>query len=619
MAARSWSNGLRGSEHFPSPFLDMASMVMPKDRKSAFELCEAVFYSNGTYRRAVEQIIAYFLTDVEVLGTGDEERIKYEEYLRDEVDILGHVQRVFRDRACYGNGMMSIMTPFRRFMRCPDCGSLQPLRVVYQQPEYEFSFQDFEFRGKCPNCKWHGNWDVYDMPSASNDPLIVKHWSPYEIDIIHDPYTGDSDYLWNIPATYKKQLRDGHLYHLERATLEVIKAVKNDSLFRINKGNLFHAKEQTLSGAGDASWGTSLVLTNLRQVWYVAMLKRYNEALVMDYIIPFRVITPAPRKSAAQGGAMADPLLNLNMGTELSEIRKMLAERRRDPASWHTLSFPVEYQAMGGDAKNLTPHDLLEQGQLELITNIGAPVDLFRQSFESGSTALGLRLFEVSWRHMAYEMNALVKWAVDKVALYKQWENVDARLQKVSRADEMQDIMARLQLMMGGQISGTSALRPMHLDYIEEQRRLAAEAQKVQELQAEQQEQMEQAAFGEQLAQGGAAGPAGAAPPGGGQPAPADPSAGGGAPPAGAAGQSPVQAAMSTGMPMSPDDMLAEADSLAQYLMTQPPSSRRTELSMLKQKNEVLHGLVTQRMKEIRQQMASAGQSAMLQQTFGTE
>jgi hypothetical protein len=190
----------------------------------------------------------------------------------------------------------------------------------------------------------------------------------------------------------------------------------------------------------------------------------------------------------------------------------------------------------------------------------------------------------------------------------------------------MQKQMAILQLMMSQQVSGSTALSMMGLDWGDEQQRLGEEARKQQEIQARIQEEMEQAGFAQQIAKGQTGGPMAPT---------AAQGAGGGAPPAGGApvgpGGTPEQAMMAGSGPVTgyldslgqnaqttPEDMMAEADSMAQQLLGLPESIKDSELRKLKQANPVLHSLVRQRMDSIRQEARTQGGAAMMQQQFGS-
>jgi hypothetical protein len=616
----SYGSKLSNSENFPSPFLDMASQAMPEDIRTALQWCEYIFQSNGTYRQAMERIISYFLTDVEIgsastnKALGDDEKEKWEDFLHHQIGVIGELQDINRDRMCYGNGFVSVVVPFRRHLVCPKCAMLFPLRVVYNKPEFRFQFKGFKFIACCPKCKYKGAWKVKDEPENSPDKLKLKRWSPHEIHIIHDPYTDDLEYLWKIPEDYKRQIRQGRLYHLERVSRQVLEAIEHDQLFRFEKDYLYHMREPALAGVKNRGWGISRLITNFRQVWYVQVLQRYNEGIALDYIIPFRLITPSARSGSGAGaGQMVDPLLSVNMGDFSSQIRSMIRRRRRDPSQWNTLPFPVDYQLLGGEARQLAPKELIDQGLETLLNAAGTPVELYRGSLQLQTAPVALRLFESTWHHLIHDNNRFLRWLVDRVAELLSWEVVNVRHKRVTHADDMQRHMALLQLMMSQSISQTTGLKAMGIDWKDEQRLVNEESRYMQEQQAQVQEEMEQAAYGQQIAKGQGQGDpmaAGGAPPAGG-----DPTAAGGAPmPA----PGPVSSIIQGGnLPQTPDEMLQQAESIAQQMLGLPEGQKDSELRMLKQKNEVLHSLVRARMDAIRGQARQQGGSMLLQQQFG--
>ena len=178
--------------------------------------------------------------------------------------------------------------------------------------------------------------------------------------------------------------------------------------------------------------------------------------------------------------------------------------------------------------------------------------------------------------------------------------------------------------MMGQQVSQTTGLKSVGLDFEEEQRRKLEEEMFIAEETANMQEQMQQAAQMDEMAggmppaggaMGGAMGGAPGMPPG----APGMPP--GAAPPAGPEGAAAQQfaTAQPTQMhkPTTPEEMVGQAQTIAQQMMSLPSSQRRSELITLKRVDPTMHSLVTSAMDEIRQQARSMGQQQMLSQQYG--
>lgn len=621
--AGSFSSRLRGSENFPSPFLDMASMAMPANNKNALEWCEHIYMANETLRMALDRIVSYFLTDIEIGAAskkkpiGEDEKDKWASFLNDDLNVLSHIRALNNDLMCYGNGFISIIVPFSRMLMCKNCKSMSlTLREVYENPVFKFNFSNFEHHATCPNCGYAGSWLVKDEPTNTPSKLRLHRWNPKDMVILQSPITDECEYYLKIPETYKTNLKGNKppLFHLERTNLQMIKAIKHNQLYKFLPDTIYHMREPALAGLDNRGWGVSRLITSFRQVWYVQVLRRYNEAIALDYVIPFRLITPSERGGSATAGSR-DLLLSSDAGDFMAQVRSMIRRRRRNPSEWFTLPFSVDYKILGGDAQQLAPKDLLDQGLEVLLNGLGTPVELYKGSLQLQTAPVAMRLFEATWYHLVNGNNNFLRWLTRRIAAILSWESVDARHRRVQHADDMQRHMALLQLMMGGTISQTSGLRALGLEFLDEQRQMAEEARSVQQQQEDMQSEQETASFGKQVAQGGQPMPPGAMPPGaaaGGAPAgPVDP----------ATGQpivGPVTSMVQNNyLPQTPDEMLAAAASLAQQLLGLPESQKDSELRMLKQKNQVLHSLVRSEIDRIRSQARSQGGSAMMQQQFG--
>lgn len=618
----SWNNSQYGG--WANPFSDQASLAMPETMASSLRLCEYLFGSvQGTYRQAVDRVVSYFITDIEVSSTSsrskidDEEKDRAENFFRENLGIYNLLHTVAIDYMCYGNAFISVMMPFRRYLYCPKCRLELILREVFENRIFQFQWSDYEFHAHCPRCKHKGAWGHRDEKGAESD-IHVKRWNPHEIEILHDPLTDDCNYIWKIPSDYRRMVREGKLYHLERANWEVIQAIKHGNHLRFDENYIFHLKEDALAGIRNRGWGISRVLTNFRQIWYVQVLHRYNEAIALDYVIPFRLITPV-----AQGGggdaAVRDPVLNMNMGGFMSRVNNMLRVRRRDPAAWFSLPFPIQYQTLGGDAKTLAPRELLDQGLEVLLNNVGVPTELYKGSLQIQSAPAALRLFESNWSHLVHNMNRLLAFLAKQVSDMMSWEPVKVKLMRVTHADDLNRQMAKLQLMIGKQVSQTTGLKSVGLDYKEETRKLMQEEKFLAEEQSKLQEDMDRAAQQQQMGQEQQQQ----------QPMPGDPNAQaqqGGQPAAGGGGGTPMDAAaqgmaaempIGPNTPISPQELLERANTKAMQLLGMDESRRQSEMIRLKQENPTLHGLVKARMNDIRQQARTAGGAQVIKQQFG--
>lgn len=537
---------------------------------------------------------------------------------------------------CYGNSFISVFPKFRRYLVCPtdNCGLMMPIKEVYENREFNFSWKNFEFNATCPRCKKRSNWKREDLRIEDKENIRIKRWSPHEIDIVWDLLTEDVSYVWKIPEHYRRSIREGKLHYLERVNWEVVECVKQNKHLIFEPDEIFHMRDQTLAGVQNRGWGISRVLVNFRQAWYVQLLHRYNESIAMDYVIPFRLITPAP----GNPGTGSDPLLNQNLGGFMGKVRSMLAYRRRDPAAWHTLPFPVQYQVLGGEARQLAPQDLIAQAQENLLSSIGIPTELYRGTLQLQSAPASLRMFEASMSSIPRNLNRVLRYIVRKISQILVWEAVNVKLARVTHADDLQRQQTKLQLMMGGQVSPSTGLRSVGLDYREEVRRSLDDQRFAAETQAELEADLQQrgqlssmipqpgsAAASSMMGGGvpgfppGAAGVApgmapGAAAGGGGMPSDA-----GGSPLMGAYQDVLAQYVPPPNIPITPEDLQNRAQALAQQIMGMPESEKDSTLIRLSKQSPTLHAVVSRIIRDWRRQAQRQGGAMLLSQQFGRQ
>lgn len=588
--------------YFPDPFLDYASVIMPRNNNDVLRWAEFIWLSNGTYRMAASRVVRYFLTRIEIDGVSDEEKERYQKYLNDDIGLLEFMSHMGDDWHAYGNAFVSIYIPFVRFLRCSKCGAEKPISRV------NYEFRDFAFYSECRACNYKGEFKHVDRRTGDPEKVKLIRWSPHQIKIMYHPVSGDTDYYWEIPERFRAVIRKGLRFYLESTPWEIVEAIRDRKLLRFNTGTIFHMKEDTISGIHSAGWGVSRILSNFKLAYYIQILKRYHEALALDYIVPFRVLTPVARNSP-----QADPLIHSNLGSFGGRVMTMINQHRRDPATWHWLPFPVEYQSLGGEAKQLTGHELVDQALDEMLNAIGIPAEMYKGTITAQAAPTALRLFQQTWMHLVYGFNRFINWVIDTLSTNFHWDKAHGKLQPVTLADDLDRRNLLLQLMSGNLISKELAFRSIGADVKEEMERILKERQMEQELATKAEEELQQKqelqALVKQPAQAMAIMPAAARAQAalGGAGLPGQPQG-----PAGGAG-------MGAPMPMgggasTPDEKMVQAEQIAAQLVTMPELQRKQMLTQIRKSDQTLHALVTAKMDQFRSQASSQGRAMVLAQ-----
>ena len=568
-----YSYGAQGSEKFPNPFFDIASTFMPTELNTLFEMSEYIYTTFGTWRMASRRVIAYFLTEIILDGGSDDEREKLKDFLMDDLHIMQELAAIGHDKMVYGNSIFSVILPFDRFLRTAD-----GIEVPINRIDYRFDPNDCSFHGPHPSTGEIVKFEVIDRRSTDKKRTRIKRWNPKEIVMRVHPVTGRQEHLWRVNSRFCRLVKEGHKFYVEDTDMEILKCICNytgsgDPLFQFKPDSVMHLSETTLAGLPIAGWAIPPIIANFKLAYYIQVLRRFDEAIAQDFIVPFRILSP---DYGPGGSETSDPLRQNSMGVMRSMLQTMVQEHRKDPTLVQIAPYKIAYQMVGGEGQQLTPKDQLAMAFDELLNALGYPAELYKGTLSIQAFPTALRLFERTWTDLVEGNNSALKWITKKITQhFSMGTDFSAKLRSVTLADDLERKALSLQAAAGMDISKNTAYLPFGIDYLDEQKRIVEEQAEVMRLQQEAQQQQQSNAVADDSGNTGPGGPVGA----------------------------------------SPGDVYAQAQALAQQLLFQTPETmRRGELIKIKQSNPTLHALVLQQMDEIRRSMNSQGGAMMMEQ-----
>lgn len=474
-------------------------------------------------------------------------------------------------KQCYGNVFISIFFPFDRYLICPECYTNYHVNTV----NYRFDRSRGTFKGRCEKCdKEDVEFKREDRRSPDTSRVRIIRWNPKRMRLRVHPVSGRIEYYMQMDADFVRKVLEGIPFYLNETPWAMIQAcLKTDKqrkqyYFKFKDDAIYHLRSGSLAGLPVRGWAIPPILPNFKLAYYVQLLRRYDEAIALDFIIPFRVLFPKN-----QGPQGQDALSTLSMGTFVSAMSAMVQRKRKNITDVQIAPFEVGYEMLGGEAKSLAPKDNIALAMDELLNSMGFPAELYKGTLSIQAFPVALRLFEKQWNSLVDGFNDLLSWMLKRLGRHFMWGEVSGTLRSVTLADDIERKALSMQAAAGRDISKQTAYRPLGIDYLEEQKRVAEEQETIQRLQQEAQERQQA-----QAQQGGSEG-------GGSQ--------------AGA----------------TPGDVEEQAQALAQQLLTQvPETQRRGELIKIKRSNPTLHALVIAAMTDMRQQAASQGQAQVLEQ-----
>lgn len=636
---------------YSHPYEDLAALAMPRNMRSALEWSQFIVSTSGPYHSALKRVVAYCITDIEIVeaanasgdAVGKEVKQNYEKLFSDEyMRMKTQALAVGVDLLTYGNSFVSVFTKFTRYLLCQGhtadgrpCSYSAPLKTILEQADrFQFSFTGFEFQATCPHCGCTTSWKVKDQHSRSMEDMYVHRWDPTELDILYDPFTKQPIIEWRIPSDYSEMVKRGMEHVLETVPLEILDAIKQGSRFTFNRDMILHLKREAMAGIKSRGWGIPDTFANFRQAWLYQVCNHHTETTAMEALAPLRIISPP------SSGGNGDPIYkNINMGSFTRAAKNAINTKRRDPSAWFVFPCPVQYQAVGGDASQFIPRDLLDYSLDTLLTSAGVPVELYKGSLTLQAAPVALRLFRSYWQSLVAAFNTFLNFTARRASEILGWEPVQAKFADVELFDDINKQVQTLQLMSSGMVSQTTGLAAVGIDKKEEVRRIAEEQRDEAEQQDRMQKEMETARqFGDmvgggtlgilgqiqQQQQAAAQGGGGASPmgmPGQGMPFPGAQMAGATVPGANGQGMasllpgmdpiSQMIAQMTTQPTDSIQDVYAKAQTLAQQMLM---GNTASNLRKLQKQDPQMHGIVKGLVDQMRSNARSEGGQMLLQQ-----
>lgn len=594
-------------KEFADPFLLNSNLYIPKDFYTALEFALYLAIHNPIYTQVTKRTVSHFLTEITFVGdSGDNrERDDLNEYLTDELKVLDALQQAGMEMFIYGNSFARIHYPFNRFLVDRRNGGYREYALGMFKEDIEFDLETLTYSVPDPlavdtvdGARPRVNLEFADRKSKTPERLSIHFLNPTRMMINMNHISGTCEYVYRFEEFFRAAVRNGKPIHqINETPMDMLIALRNDQDFKFNPGSIYHFKNPFISGISYNGWGIPNILLNYSNLHMMAVYRKINEAIGLDYMTPFRLISPAP--SSSQGGA--DVAMATNLGPWRAAMSQLIAHKRKDPTALHTVPFPVTYQELGANGKALAPVDLMQYQQDTTLDGFGYAAEMFKGSMQLQALPTALRQFQSQFIYLYRAFNGFLKWACNNVQDYLERERVNAKLAPPSIADNIESMAIKMQLVAGGEISRKTAYSLFGINNpIEEADKRAREDIEIQKAQMKRQQEFErQQTIGSASQVVDAMLQSQGPPPGMAPGGPGMPPGGGGGAPMGGGGVTPL------------DVQEQAAQEAQQLLQIQDDGERSKALRQIKATNPTLHAVVKEKMEEIRAQGASQGRKSV--------
>lgn len=615
------------TKQLANPFSTRSNKFFPKTIKQCFDWAQYMHDRFPVIGRAINKVVRYFAADVSISSQQDPDKVDHQKLnymqklIKTDYDMLEFLIQIGQELATMGNVFIYAMPVIKRNLCCPQCSHIAAIDNL--TPKIDYQWEQGQFKGVCPKC---GKKIVYktvekQTTDSRGRKLIFRCISARDMLLKYNQLTGEYTYLYKMPGHIKQAIVQGDPVYLRATPKVFLQGAFTNDFIMFPKDKFIHFRTDTLSTMDRfyKGWGTPLFLSSFNNVLRLAYLDKFNEAVATDFIAPVRLISPPPQALMAGQDQLRQPISGHAVKQFLFDAIKGV---RENATQWVISPFAVNYQMLGGEAKQLAPVELMKWYQDRILQDMSIPLQLRQTSFQAVAQSMGLRMFERQWIHFSNNLEHALDWLVDRICQAHMTDKVRVTLDKTSFVQDDMHKQTILSMAGSGMLSNDTILKTLGLDFQEEKAKLDKEQvqnaeDSLKAMSTEQEIQMVSSVLP----------PAGSQGVGAAQfnmeqvqsaNMPQDPAAaGGGAMPAGPGGAPPPTMPGAPGTPqgsgnsrsMALEQLYQEAEAKADQIfnigVTQGSGARRSALVTLKAQNPELHAQVKQILQNKDQQTAS--------------
>lgn len=538
----------RGGASHPNPMFDFLTGFAPRKLKDLFRWVEYLYYNSAHIFAALKKFAEYPITEINIESNDEALKENWERVLTKAIKAKSTSIQTGLDLHLYGNSFVSVYHPFNRFLLCGNCNARTNIRKV----KYKFRLKSLSINYVCPSCHQGTTGTIKDEKVSDENRINVIRWDPKLMDINHNPITGESKYYYTIPQELKSKVEKGDAHIVNTMPMEFLRAIKEDKVFEFADGQVYHMKIAPPAGI-ESQWGFPPLTSTIKLFFYTAVLRKANEAIALEHIVPFRVLHPAPISGSA------DPTQTINLAKWSEEMKSNIAQWRRDPLHIMFAPAALGVTMMGGQGRSLLTLGEVKEAEDNIIAAMGIPREFLYGGLSFTGSAITLRMLENQLETYAGHQNEQLEWIMDQSAKILGWKTVEAKFTPFRLIDDAQQKQTLLQMNMQKPVLADSTMLSMFdIDVNKERDKMQQETLDNARHEAETMKKLEslQNSLAEQAAQ---------------------------------------EAKSGKGLQYDIQAIMGEAENMVMQLQGADPNSQRSALDQLSQEDPVMYAVVKER------------------------
>ena len=459
-----------GGIDYPLRFFNMLHFQRPKTMDEIFKWSAILSENHGLLDRIIDTMSRYPITHITCTGDNGENKDDWSNLLNDILCIPNELVSNGKDYYTFGNCIVSIVPPFKRYLVCPKCSSYKQHCINddnFEDKPFSWKFHDYKFIAlKCMGKDIQGNKCNYSGPMEVKDEYLegeefiknvkIIRWPIRHIKIRDLKIAGKKKIYYKIEEKYRKAIAKGDRFTVANVPETFILACKqnqNSAVIELPPDLTFHYQYESITEPESDGLAKPFFFSAWKDIFMSFILRKAQECIASDHLIPNRFIFP----TATAGGT--DPLAKIDGAAWMNVITTQLKRQQNDPNEIGIVPFPVGYQALGGQGKALSLRDEIELQDRRILTQLGVPPELIYGGMTWSGSNISLRMLENMFLYYINKQNKFIKFFVDYVsAKSRKTAPSDVKLSPFKMADDIQQSNMLSALGAQGRISETTAL-----------------------------------------------------------------------------------------------------------------------------------------------------------------
>lgn len=518
---------------YPSPFFDIGHTYLPPSMKALLRWCRYYYLVNPLINSVIHKMSEYPITELVIDEKNPKVKEKWETLLGETLRYRAFQIEVGLDYYTYGMCLVTIHFPFTKWLQCNHC------KHKVKAAKAQYSWRNLDYVLHCEKCGQSGSAKVQDAYERDVKRIRLMRWNPEYVNV--DPAFAGAEpvYTFDVPLQVRNDIILGKKTVLDTIPDVFIEALRRNKFIRFSDDNVFVFKRPIISQK-DMGWGMPLIMPVLKDVFYLQILRKAQEAIAQEHIIPLRVLFPQA------GSGTSDPYTTIPLDNWKGRIEAEIAKWKYDPNYIPVLPLPIGNQSIGGDGKALGLYQEMEVWSRHVVAGMGVPEEFIFGGMQYSGSNVSMRMVEQQFTGYRLDHHQMLNnFVIKRIADFMGWPPVRAHMRRFKMADDLQRLGLFFQLNQAMKISDRTLLEEADFDPEVEHDRKKGELDRSLELQRKMQLAQANIAGEVQVVQARYQAQAQqlmvAAMPGAGAPGME------GAPPGGAPGMDPMQGGQQTG------------------------------------------------------------------------